>query len=179
VLGIFFDPVDGGSEENDWIKSFLDGYGDRASVDAATKKKIDMTPMNTLNVAGSDMWMYDGSLTTPTCDERVAWTVSSAVQNISQAQLTALSVWTKGTGKDSDDAAIRDSLTTTYWDYLQSNTANTGASNLTGPATSGNNRNVQPLEGRKIFMGKYAEKDSASSVVASFAALAAVSMLAF
>ena len=121
-------------------------------------------------------WMYDGGFTTPGCDEVVAWTIFKDVQRISQDQLDWLFRFTKGAATGNEINATEQ----VYLDYVKTNTANpeNGA---------GNNRKVQPLNDRKLYMfhehdhdhGDEKKKDAASTLMASAAAIAAVTLLSF
>ena len=121
-------------------------------------------------------WMYDGSLTTPPCSEGVAWTVMKDVQRISQDQLDWLFRFTKGAATGNEVNATEQK----YLDYVKTNTANAGDA-------AGNNRRVQKLGDRKLYMfhehdhdhDHDGEKDAASTMMASTAALAAVTLLSF
>lgn len=78
VIGVFFDTEVGGDEDNDFIAAIWDESADEVTIPVATfMKGVDM----------SRYWNYDGSLTTPPCDEGVKWTVIEDVQPISKAQL--------------------------------------------------------------------------------------------
>lgn len=73
--------------ENDFVKSFLLGYGDRFNEDVNTKLKIDMDLITRKSPEEWGFWQYDGSLTTPPCTEGVRWTVIKTVQPIATYQL--------------------------------------------------------------------------------------------
>ena len=173
VIGIFFDKS-AGAADNDWMKSFMDGYNDRFNPDANAKKKVDMSLLLKPLAEEKGYWMYDGSLTEPDCVEGIAWTVMKDVQRISQTQLDWLFRFTKG-------AAEGDELNATeqkYLDYVKTNTANENNG-------AGNNRKTQPLGDRKIYMfhahdhDHDHDHDAASGLMASAAALAAITLLSF
>lgn len=48
------------------------------------------------NIAQSRYWRYDGSLTTPTCNEAVTWTVFADSVRISTAQADTIRTWREG-----------------------------------------------------------------------------------
>ena len=97
VLGIFFDTAKGGSDDNEFLKSFFEGWSDRANANAETKKTVDVTKLFSSSLEMGNFWMYDGSFTTPPCTEEVKWTVLQQVQPISAAQLAKFAQFTKGT----------------------------------------------------------------------------------
>ena len=78
VIGVFFDRVHGGVEENPFLKSFFD------SIDAADgTTEVDLSAFLD-SVDMSRYWSYDGSFTTPPCTEGIKWTVIKQVQPISE-----------------------------------------------------------------------------------------------
>ena len=77
VIGVFFDREAGGNEDN----AFLNGLweqGEEASINVKTF-------FDTINM--EEYWNYDGSLTTPGCNEGIKWTVIKEVQPINDLQL--------------------------------------------------------------------------------------------
>lgn len=181
MVGFFFDN-EGQDSDNDFVKSFLQGYGDRFNEDANTKLKIDMDLITRKVVEEEGFWQYDGSITTPPCTEGVKWTVMKTVQNISTSQLGKFYQFTKGTASGNELNATE----AKYLDYVKTNTAN--ALNA-----AGNNRKVQPVgTARKVYwknddttadgvtnVGNSAEDDAASALIASAFTAAAVTLLSF
>lgn len=86
VLGVFLKV---GSSENQYYKLFLDhtssvmNEGDSVSFPA-------FPLVNLLPTDKTNYYRYNGSLTTPTCNEAVTWTVFNDPVEISQAQMDAL-----------------------------------------------------------------------------------------
>ena len=82
IIGIFFDRVAGGLEENDFLKSIFD------ILEQDERKQGQIRIQDFLQgVDFSSYWNYDGSLTTPPCQEDIKWTVIKDVQSISENQL--------------------------------------------------------------------------------------------
>jgi carbonic anhydrase len=122
VLGIFFDRVAGGNTANWWINEFI-GDANKLNTTAGqttgwTAPNLDMTKL-VRSLDTRKVYHYEGSLTTPTCDEIVEWLVVHDVQSISDQQLQFF---------------------TKEW-----------AGNSTFARGKGNNRGVQPLNGRTIY----------------------------
>merc|ERR1711970_769196 len=80
---------------------------------ASNSGVMDVTIPVPKNALSSMYWRYEGSLTTPTCNEAVIWTVFKETLKISQKQANEIRQWKKG-------------------------------------KLTGNNRVVQPLNGRVV-----------------------------
>jgi len=97
VLGFMFDRELGGSGENQFLSQILlpdPDYNNKSYGRTGSGAVIHETNSAKASLKGfldsvdlTRFWSYSGSLTTPTCDEIVEWTVFSDVQPISQAQL--------------------------------------------------------------------------------------------
>nr|BAU71500.1 putative two domain conserved membrane-associated carbonic anhydrase [Phreagena okutanii] len=83
VLGFFFTTND--AEENENLKPLID------SLDTITfqgqNKSIDINFSDLMPTSTTHFYRYRGSLTTPTCDEVVVWTIFDHVNTISSAQI--------------------------------------------------------------------------------------------
>ena len=79
VLAIFFDTVAGGNTENEFIES-LKANENNPTVNLDMEKLVRQLDLSTV-------YTYDGSLTTPTCDELVHFHLTTDVLPISDAQL--------------------------------------------------------------------------------------------
>ena len=77
VIGVFFDRVKGGNEDNYFIDSLF-GSGPETVI-----------PIEDFlsGIDTSEFWSYPGSLTTPPCTEGIKWNVIKSVQPISDRQL--------------------------------------------------------------------------------------------
>ena len=175
VLGIFFDVpkafTSDDQGESEFIKNFFEGFADAEKDDEnEAKGEINMDLLITELRKDSGFWMYDGSLTTPPCTEGVKWTVLKGELSMSKNQLDKMSEFTKGTYQKPTDGTPA-KIEQKYLDDVNINTVNPSKG-------GGNNRKIQPLEDRKLYM--YDEnKDevanskfgsSASSLMASLAA---------
>jgi carbonic anhydrase len=124
VLGFMFEEGD----ENEFIKNVID----------TVNPSVDWTLLSTYPNFG-EYYTYDGSLTTPDCNEIVTWLLTSEVLEVSSSQL---------------------SFFTSKW----ANDPNFGNGN-------GNNRPVQPINGRTIFEVN-ADDDDYSVMSTSLGAMA-------
>ena len=77
VIGIFFDRMQGGNYDNDFLTAL---WADGDSVDINVSSLF-------ASIDFSKYWNYPGSLTTPPCTQGIKWTVIQDVQPISDAQL--------------------------------------------------------------------------------------------
>jgi len=86
VLGFFFD-ID--STDNLALQPVVDKLTEVVNA----KEKVDMAPMNLMDLMGGDaddlddFYRYSGSLTTPGCYESVTWTVFDKVLKVSNSQM--------------------------------------------------------------------------------------------
>ena len=79
MISVFFDVEDGSATASPFIGSVF-GALDSGSSAVAMRNflaTVDMT----------DFWSYEGSVTTPPCDEGIKWNVIKQVQSISPEQL--------------------------------------------------------------------------------------------
>lgn len=83
VLGIFF--VTEGAEENPSLKPLIDSLDSISFKDTKTPITIDFSDL--MPESNAYFYRYMGSLTTPTCNEAVVWTVFENKNYISSAQL--------------------------------------------------------------------------------------------
>jgi len=86
VLGVFLEV---GESENAAYQNFLSSTNQLVNKDS----EVNLDPFNLgplLPPNTSKFYRYNGSLTTPTCNEAVTWTVFDQTVKISQAQLDAL-----------------------------------------------------------------------------------------
>ena len=79
-MGIFFDKVVGGAEDNPFLTTLFDSMS-TAGENVAIKNLL-------ANIKSNEFYSYDGSFTTPPCTEGVKWSVLKKVQPISQTQFT-------------------------------------------------------------------------------------------
>ncbi|XP_068234635.1 uncharacterized protein [Palaemon carinicauda] len=94
VLGVFLEI--GGANNN--LKHIIDGLADIKAADADTSitpfALEDLLPSNV-----DDFYRYKGSLTTPTCNEIVTWTVFKEAIEVSSAQMEAFRLLIDSHGK--------------------------------------------------------------------------------
>ena len=86
VLGIFFDRASG-TKDNDFLTALI---ANSTSANATSKKwTVGSLPLMTLinKLDSESLYHYQGSLTTPPCNETVSWIVVNDPQPISQNQL--------------------------------------------------------------------------------------------
>ena len=82
VIGVSFDRVAGGNEDNYFLDQIIPVYNTAPSV-----KKLDAQNtyiksfLNSLDF--TKFWSYSGSLTTPPCTEGIKWSVLKEAQPIS------------------------------------------------------------------------------------------------
>lgn len=84
VLSISFELSEDGTS-NEWLDLFMSG--DSAKLNTSISSSAFNTWINSLNT--SNFWNYQGSLTTPDCNEIVNWIVVQDAQMASEAQLNA------------------------------------------------------------------------------------------
>jgi len=85
VLGIFFEVID---TDNADLKKILDHVDHVKDADSEYDLEIsDLFPLKNLLPAEESFYRYKGSLTTPTCNEIVTWTVFKTTMGVSVAQL--------------------------------------------------------------------------------------------
>lgn len=136
VLGFFLE-MDDSSPTKNWFDYTIDDM-----IGAKVQGKSETAPESLPGWSAAQMlpdnldgfWRYDGSLTTPTCDEVVTWTVFETPIKMKADTFAAL---TQSTG-------VSDPITK-------------------NPNTPSNYRNVQPLNGRKINYYKKSNVPAASS----------------
>ena len=88
VIAIFFDRGDGGEFDNDFIES-LNFRKARPDPGYEIPNPVDLKSF-LYNVDMSRYWSYQGSLTTPPCDEGIAWSIIYEVQPISLYQMEGI-----------------------------------------------------------------------------------------
>ena len=101
IIGIFFDTNEekgGSSDFLDSLFSIVDLPDDNIS--SGTVRMLDFLQ----NVDFSSYWNYNGSLTTPPCQEGIKWTVISDVQPLSVKQLERIQ---KSVGEFGNSRAIQ------------------------------------------------------------------------
>ena len=81
MISIFFDLEKGGTEQNDFLNSIFETLDLASSQSVGTIRVLEFLQ----NVDFSSYWNYNGSLTTPPCQEDIKWTVIKDVQSISTA----------------------------------------------------------------------------------------------
>jgi carbonic anhydrase len=91
VVGVFFDTIDGGPKENQFIAEISPEYARNQKLsepssnsDGYYKVSHDVHFSKFLrSVDFRDFYQYDGSLTTPPCSEGIKWLVIKDVQTLS------------------------------------------------------------------------------------------------
>lgn len=117
VLGFFFDREEGGDSKNTFIDALdlkhLHGHGNNVS-------SIPLMTLVKNMTATKSFYQYQGSLTTPKCDEIVTFNLFKEPSHISEEQL----------------------------EYFTERWAN----NTAFAKGNGNNREIQPINSRKIYL---------------------------
>ena len=83
VLAIYFDVAAGGNTDNAFIASLM---LDQQNPNITTLPLADLVG----NLKKTQLYTYQGSLTTPPCSEIVTWIINNEPQAISSAQLTKI-----------------------------------------------------------------------------------------
>ena len=81
VVGIFFDHLEGGNKANDFITSLQIGTPN------AFAPTIPLMTLMKQATENKSFYQYQGSLTTPHCDEIVTFNILKEPQHISEAQI--------------------------------------------------------------------------------------------
>lgn len=87
VLGVFFEIGDHNDDLEYLIETFDQFQANDTSLSFEVNDSFDFLNL-VPDDAGSDFYFYDGSLTTPTCDETVSWKVARSTLTVSADQMT-------------------------------------------------------------------------------------------
>ncbi|XP_064614084.1 uncharacterized protein LOC135477810 [Liolophura sinensis] len=107
VIGVFLEVSDGppGASNNEELSRVLDHLDAISNKDNEAFLPVDMSKILPTESDLSSYYTYDGSLTTPGCDEIVRWIVLSRPWGMTERQLSALRLLRTG-GNESEPMAV-------------------------------------------------------------------------